>query len=136
MERSMNADVKKAAQMIMTDHTSSSNKLKMLVMGGQVTGVTLPTELDERRKGMLDNLRGATAQDFDDRYLDQQTMAHHEALVLHNGYKTVGQNEQLKALAAEVAPKIQMHLDMVTMLDRHTNADDEKGAGGNATTNR
>jgi len=110
LERSKSAEVK-VAQMILEDHTASSEKLKGLVGSGQVKEA-LPTELDERRKGLLDNLRGSGGTDFDGRYIKQQIAAHHEGLVLMAGYKTAGQDEALKAFAAEVEPKIKMHLDM------------------------
>lgn len=127
LQRSKNAEVKKAAQMIISDHEAANAKLKTLVDGGKAPG-PLPTALDERRKGMLDNLRGASDADFDDRYLDQQTMAHHEAMTAFNGYAQMGDNADLKAFAAETAPKLKTHADTVTGLDRGTKADDEAGA--------
>lgn len=117
LERATSAEVKALAQMIIDDHTAASAKLKSLVSGGQVQGATLPTEMDERRQGLIDNLRGAPDAEFDDRYLDQQANAHREALVLLNGYQTAGQSEPLKAFAAEIEPKIQAHLDRITALD-------------------
>ena len=126
MSRSSNSAVKAAAKKIMDDHKASSEKLKALAAAN---GWTLPTAMDERRKGLIDNLKGASAADFDDRYLDQQTAAHHEGLTLFNGYAQFGDNAALKAFAAEVAPKLETHAEMVTKLDRGTNADDETGAG-------
>ncbi len=125
LEKSQNAQVKKAAQMIIKDHEASSAKLKQMAAA---KGWTLPTELDERRKGFLDNLRAASAADFDDRYLDQQTAAHHEALLAFNGYREAGQDAELKAFAAETAPRLEAHANMVTSLDREGPADDEAGA--------
>lgn len=115
LDRSKSAEVKKMAQMIFDDHTTSSDKLKGLVATGQVKE-TLPTELDERRKGLLDNLKGSGGTDFDGRYIKQQVAAHHEVFTLMNGYKTLGGDPGLKAFAAEVEPKIQMHLDMAQKL--------------------
>jgi putative membrane protein len=126
LARSKSKEVKALARMILTDHTASSAKLKMLVMSGQVKQ-TLPTELDERRKGLLDNLRGSGGGDFDGRYLKQQTSGHHEAVLLVDGYKTTGGDPVLKDFAAEVSPKIHMHLDMADKLDvaavEHTGKD-------------
>jgi putative membrane protein len=126
LERSKSAEVKKMAQMIFDDHTTSADKLKGLIATGQVKE-TLPTELDERRKGLLDNLRGSGGTDFDGRYIKQQIAAHHEGLALMAGYKAVGQDPALKAFAAEVEPKIQMHLDMAQKLGgeavKHTGTD-------------
>lgn len=134
LTRSKNPDIKAAAEMIIKDHTAADKALKALVAAGKVPG-PLPTEMDERRKGMLDNLTGAAARDFDDRYLDQQTMAHHEALLAFNGYAKAGDNADVKAFAAETAPKLEHHAEMVTKLDRSTNADDEAGAGKAAQPN-
>jgi putative membrane protein len=134
LQRSSNPDVKAAARMIIDDHTAADEKLKALATGGKTPG-PLPTAMDERRKGMLDNLKGASAKDFDDRYLDQQTMAHHEALLAFNGYAKMGDNADLKAFAAETAPKLEHHAEMVTKLDRSTTADDEAGSGQAAKPN-
>jgi putative membrane protein len=134
LKRSKNPDVMAAAKMIIADHKAANDKLKALVDAGKAPG-PLPTALDERRKGMLDNLAGAAANDFDDRYLDQQTMAHHEALLAFNGYAKAGDNGDLKAFAAATVPKLEQHREMVTKLDRTTNADDEGGAGQSAQPN-
>lgn len=130
-QRSKNADIKKLAGMLIADHTASSTKLKGLVSGGQVTGATIPPAMDERHKGMIDNLRGATDQEFDARFLDQQANAHREMLILMNGYQTAGQNDALKAFAGEVKPKVEAHLNEVNRLDRNTNADGSATPGAN-----
>jgi putative membrane protein len=116
LDRSKAKPVRDLARMILTDHTASTEKLKALIASGQVKE-TLPAGLDERRQGLLDNLRGSGGTDFDGRYLKQQTAGHHEAVVLIDGYKTAGQNAALKAFAEEVSPKIHMHLDMADKLD-------------------
>jgi len=134
LKRSMNPDIKSAAQMIIDDHSAADAKLKALVAAGKAPG-PLPVALDERRQGMVDNLTGAAAKDFDDRYLDQQTMAHHEALLAFNGYAKAGDNPDVKAFAAQTAPKLEHHAQMVTKLDRSTTADDEAGAGAGAKPN-
>ncbi len=126
LARSKSSEVKDLAKTIKDDHTASSEELKTLVASGQVKQ-TLPTEMDERRKGMLDNLQGSGGGDFDGRYIKQQTAAHHEALVMFDGYKTAGADPILKSFAAGVAPKIAMHLDMANKLDvaaiKHTGQD-------------
>ena len=125
--RSQNAEIKKAAQMIINDHKKSSAEMKTILTNVQ-GAPALPTELDERRKGMLDNLRGASPADFDDVYLDQQTAAHHEAELLHRNYGANGDNPQLKAFAAKTADIVKGHTEMVTKLDRGSRADDPAGA--------
>lgn len=123
LERTKSPEVKKYAQMMIDDHTATSKQLKSTLQKAGVK-VTPPTALDDRRRGMIDNLKAAKAEDFDTTYLDQQTAAHEEALTLHQGYADDGDNDQLKQLAAKTTPKIQSHLDMVRKLDK-TGVDDK-----------
>ena len=116
-QRSKSADVKKFAATMQKDHTATTTELKGILSKSSL-GITPPADLDERRKGMLDNLRSATADNFDKTYLDQQVAAHGEALTLLQGYADHGDNADLKAFAAKVAPKVQMHLDMAKGLDK------------------
>jgi putative membrane protein len=74
-------------------------------------GQTPADKLDERRQGFIDNLKTASAADFDKTYIDQQVAAHGEALTLMQGYADNGSDAGLKAGAAKAVPKVQMHLD-------------------------
>ena len=116
LKRSANSGVKKAAQAIIDDHTKAAAELKALVDGGKAPG-PLPTALDDRNKGFIDNLNSATAADFDDRYLDQQTAAHNEALTAFKGYADGGDNADLKVFAAKTVPVLEMHKKMIEGLD-------------------
>ena len=104
------AAVKDFGKMMVTEHTAMPNAMKPLIMAA---GKTAPAGLDERRKGLIDNLNAATAADFDKVYLDQQEAAHKEALTLMKGYADHGDDAGLKAGAAKAAPKVQEHLDHV-----------------------
>jgi putative membrane protein len=112
-EKSNNADVKKFAKMMVTDHTALMNEMKPLVTKA---GKTPPADLDQRRKGFLDNLRAAPAADFDKTYIDQQVAAHEETLTLMKGYAENGDDAGLKGAAAKATPKIQTHLDQAKAL--------------------
>ncbi|MFN3514402.1 MAG: DUF4142 domain-containing protein [Phenylobacterium sp.] len=112
-ERAQNADVKAFGQMLVTDHTATSNEMKPLAAAA---GETAPTEMDERRKGLLDNLRAASAADFDRVFLDQQVAAHQEAITLHRGYADKGEDAQLKAFAGRTVPKLEQHLERARQL--------------------
>lgn len=105
--------VREFGKMMVTDHTALSNTMKPLVIKA---GLTPPPGLDERRKGLIDNLNAAAPADFDKVYLNQQEAAHTEALSLMQGYADKGDNADLKAAAAKTAPKVQMHLDHVKKL--------------------
>lgn len=109
LERSQNAQVRELAQTIKTDHTAASNAMKALLPQA-APDVTPPTELDERRQGLLDNLRSASAENFDATWLDQQIAAHNEAITLHRGFSDNTDAPRLAEHAGTVLPKIEMHL--------------------------
>ena len=107
LERSQNAQVKELATMIKTDHTAASNAMKGMLPQA-APGTAAPTALDERRQGLIDNLRSASAENFDRTWVDQQIAAHNEALTLHRGFSD--QDSPLAAHARAVVPKIEAHL--------------------------
>jgi putative membrane protein len=77
-----------------------------------------PTALDNDHSAKLDELRNASLQDFDDKYIDQQTAAHSAALDLHKDYANNGKDAALQAFAAKTAPAVDAHLVAVKALDK------------------
>ena len=108
-QRAKSAEVKAFGKMMVTDHTKSTDMIKAALPAG----VTPPTDMDDRRKGMLTNLQQAGDSDFDLAYLHQQLAAHLEALELHKGYAAHGDDAGLKAVAAKIVPVVEHHLDEV-----------------------
>lgn len=117
--RAKSAGVEAFGKQMVTDHTAMTNEMKPLITAA---GKTPPTGLDERRKGLIDNLNAASAADFDKVYLSQQEAAHTEALDLMKGYADHGDDAGLKAAASKAVPKIQAHLDKVKALQAATPA--------------
>lgn len=109
-ERSQNARIREMAGMIIADHQRSTQGLQEAIRTGNAN-VTPPTTLDERRQGLIDNLRAASAADFDNVWRTQQTAAHEEALTLHQGFAERGDNQALQAHARTTAPVVQRHLE-------------------------
>jgi putative membrane protein len=114
-QRSINPAVKKFAAKMIHDHTASTEKLKALLAKGGINA-TPPTDLDERRKGLLENLAKTSPADFDKMYIDQQVDAHEEALTLLKGFIDHGDNDALKGFATSILPTVQEHLDMAKQL--------------------
>src|SRR5689334_10418094 len=75
VQRAQSPAVKDFAQKMVDAHSETTTKLKSLVADNKIN-VALPAHVDHRRQGMLDDLRGAKAQDFDHRYIAQQVAAH------------------------------------------------------------
>lgn len=115
LARTKSDDVKKFAQEMVDAHTRSSDELKArLARAGQI--VELPTMLDAEHQKKLDDLKAASAQTFDARYAAGQKDAHDQALMLHRDYAMRGPVADLKAFAADIVPKIEMHVQMAAEL--------------------
>jgi len=115
LNRSATPEIKKLAQDMVDAHTMTSDELKArLVRAGLI--VELPAMLDDEHKKKVDDLRAASARDFDAKYLELQKEGHDEALNIHRDYAMNGTLADLKAFAADTVPKIEMHLKMATDL--------------------
>ena len=112
IDRSDSADVKAFARKMVEAHTGTTKKLKSLLPATIVP----PMNVDSRRQGMLDDLRGAKGPDFDHRYVTQQVAAHKEADILMRGYAKDGDNAAIKAFAADTDKAVKMHLSMAQEL--------------------
>lgn len=113
--KSSNADVKALAAMITRDHTSAGEKL-MAAAPTAAPDVMIPTALDQRRQGLIDNLNAASADDFDKVYLEQQVAAHNETLTLLNGFSDNTDAPALASLARELIAPVTMHRDRAQAL--------------------
>jgi putative membrane protein len=117
LTRSKSADVKKFARQMETAHTATTKALMGALMKS-ASDIVPPGDLDSRHQGLIDDLKGAKAKDFDTRYIAQQIDAHQEAQILMRGYAKSGDNADVKAFAADTEPKVQMHLDMIKAVEK------------------
>lgn len=109
LERSQSAQVKELAKMIKADHTAAAAALKTAAAQA-APDTAVPSALDQRRQGLIDNLRSADAANFDKTYIDQQVAAHEEAVTLHRGFSDKTDAPALAEHARTVLPKIESHL--------------------------
>jgi putative membrane protein len=112
-QKSRSPEVKGFARMMVSDHTALGVAAEPVIAKA---GKTPPAQLDQRRQGLLDNLRAAGSREFDKTYIDQQVAAHKETLTLVTGYSQSGDDAGLKDLAAKAAPTVQAHLDKAQSL--------------------
>ena len=112
-----NADEKKFAQQMITDHTKTSTELKGLVSGGKVKA-ELPTALDSSHQSKLDKLKAANDSDFASEFSSMQVSAHKDAVDLFERYAKGGDNPDLKDWAGKTLPGLQHHLQMAQDLDK------------------
>jgi len=118
-QRSKNPEVKAFGAMMIKDHTAMSNAMKPLIAAA---GQKPAADLDQRRKGFIDNLKAAPAADFDKTYIDQQVAGHQEALDLMKGYADHGSDAGLKGGASKAIAKVQAHLDKAKQIQASLSA--------------
>jgi len=112
-----NADEKKFAEQMITDHTKTSTDLKTMVASGDVKA-DIPKSLDKSSQDKLDKLRDAKASDFAGYYDPMQVSAHKDAVSLFERYSKSGDNARLKDWAGKTLPTLQHHLEMAENLDK------------------
>ena len=116
-ERAQSPAVKDFARQMVEAHTGTTSQLTSIIAKHGIK-VTPPTHVDNRRQGLLDDLRGAKAADFDHRYISQQVAAHKEADILMRGYAKDGDNAEIREFAAATGQAVKMHLSMAEKLDK------------------
>lgn len=115
LTKSSSPSIKAYAQSMITAHTAATATLKPIA---DALKVMPPVTLDNDHAEKITDLNKATVKEFDQKYLDQQTDAHENALNALNDQAANGTNATLKAFAAAMAPKVAEHLDMVKKLDK------------------
>lgn len=125
LERSQADEVKVFARRMITEHQTMTNELQSALQQANVT-VAPPAQLDAEKQTMIQQLRDASAEDFDDRYIDGQTESHENTLNLFRDYANNGDTPVLKQLANRGVAAIENHLETVKALDQ-SEADDQAG---------
>lgn len=115
------ADEKKFAEQMITDHTKTSSELKGLVPSDLTTAI--PTSLDDSSQKKLDKLRDAKPDDFASDYDPMQVSAHKDAVSLFERYAQGGDNAKLKDWAGKTLPALQHHLQMAEQMNDNRKKD-------------
>ena len=116
-EQKGNADEKKFAATMVTDHTKTSTELKSMVPDNMKSA--LPTTLDDASQKKLGKLRDAKPEDFASEYDPMQVSAHKDAVSLFERYAKGGEDAKLKDWAGKTLPALQHHLEMAQALDKN-----------------
>jgi putative membrane protein len=110
LESAANPDVRRFAEMMVTDH---ANTTAQLLAAAKESNIYHSPKIQTKHAQMLRSLRRLPKDQRERGYVDQQVMAHEEALALHSGYASGGDNPRLQAVAAAAVPIIQAHLDEI-----------------------
>jgi putative membrane protein len=112
-----NAEEKKFAEQMITDHSKTTDDIKGMVTSGEVKA-ELPTDLDDASQKKLDKLRDVRAQAFSSEYDPMQVSAHKDAVSLFERYSRSGENAKLKDWAGKTLPTLRHHLEMAEGLQK------------------
>lgn len=108
--KAQNAEVKKFAALMVTDHTKAGDELKAL---GKKKDFKPATEMDSNHKATMEKLKGLTGADFDKAYVNAMVDDHEDAVDLFKSHSESGKDPELKAFAAKTLPVLQGHLNMI-----------------------
>lgn len=109
--RAQNPALRNFAQMMITDHTNTSQQMMAAAQAAGLPPMTprlLPMHAD-----MLARLQDMDGAGFDREYARQQLMAHEQALALHGNYAARGDTPALRVVAGAAVPVIRRHLEMI-----------------------
>ena len=111
LDKAITPDVKKHAQMMLTDHKKMDADMKALA---SKKGLTLASEPRADKVKMQDDMN-ATKQgkDWDMGYVDAQIQDHKETIALFESGEASVQDAELKTLITTTLPKLRAHLKMV-----------------------
>lgn len=111
---STNADVKKFAQLMITDHTSVNKSATALVAKLKVAPEDNPTSRSLKSEGdkNLEKLKSLKGKAFDKAYIDHEVAYHQQVIdAIDKTLIPDAQNADLKALLVKVRPAFAAHLE-------------------------
>lgn len=113
-QKASNVDVKKYAEMLVTDHTKSSAELKDLADNRQLT---LPTSLTDKGKDEYNKLNEKSGLDFDKKFIDKMIDDHEKAIKkMEDASEDNDKDQSIKVWASNKITSLTSHLQQAKML--------------------
>lgn len=112
--RSRNPRIDAFAARMIADHGQSSAELSGII--ARRGRLAMPTELDARHRGMIEQLQTVSPRHFAELYMQQQVQAHEDATALFSSYAGTGDHPRLRNFAGTILPIIRRHLTMARSL--------------------
>ncbi len=116
LDKSQNTRVRSFAQQMVDEHQRAQQELQQLAQQKQIA---LPSEADFQHKAIATALRLLSGELFDKQYIRQAGVNDHRRSVdLLQKVQRSAQDPELKALAGQLLPTVQRHLEMAREMDR------------------
>jgi len=110
VKKAQNPEVKKFAQMMITDHSKANNELKTIAAKQKIT---LPTEIGPRNRSTIDELNKLEGGDFDREYVQAMVDDHEADVQMFEDQAEDDSDLQAKAFAAKTLPVLKKHLETI-----------------------
>lgn len=108
LQKSQNPEVKKFAQMMVTDHSKANSELKALAAK---KNVVLPTDMGSH-KSTMDDLSKLSGAEFDKAYVEAMIEDHETDVDLFED-NTTNSDADIKAFTTKTLPTLKSHLEMI-----------------------
>ena len=108
--KAQNAEVKKFAQMMVTDHSKANDELKSLA---SKKNITLPTSPTGEHQSVIQELQGKSGAEFDKAYIDNMLEDHEKDVAEFEKQSQNNPDADVKAFAAKTLPTLKKHLETV-----------------------
>jgi putative membrane protein len=112
LKMSKDPDVKKFADMMVSDHGAANAELEAIA---KEQGLKVPGSLDKEHAVELKSLRQAGAS-LDAPYVKAQLEGHAETVKMFEQYAESGDNEALQNFAVKTLPTLRTHLDTIEQM--------------------
>jgi putative membrane protein len=108
--KAQNAEVKKFAQMMVTDHGKANDELKALAAK---KNVTLPTAPIAKHQSVIQKLQGLSGAQFDEAYVEDMVEDHEKDVAEFEKQSQSNPDADVKAFAAKTLPTLKKHLEAI-----------------------
>ncbi|MBE9168501.1 DUF4142 domain-containing protein [Pleurocapsales cyanobacterium LEGE 06147] len=82
-------------------------------------GITLPNEISEQDRNVMDRLSELSGAEFDRQYMQHMVEAHTKDVSMYQRQAEQGEDPELKAFAAETVPILQEHLQLARSISEN-----------------
>lgn len=115
LEKSQHAEVKKFANMLVTDHSQGNQQLMTVANEIQAP---VPSQLSVSQANTLEGLRGLEGMAFDKSFLAHSIKMHEKDIAEFREQASEHPSKEVRTLAAKLLPKLQSHLNMARQLNQ------------------
>ena len=110
IQKAQSAEVKKYAQMTVTEHMKANSELKAAASKKKIK---LPETFGPNQKSTVDELNRLTGADFDTEYVQAMVDGHTADVQLFENQAEDDSDPEAKAFATKILPLLRKHLDAI-----------------------